>query len=296
MKKIVFGLIISMVSFFTWGMEQEKRMSEIYNELQKLEDKMQNRLQVLSPDLESFIAPLESDLSISLLFDAEKAEGEREVEVNSNSLQGRFDALCIERPVLDFSSFSFKETVIALTLILQSKLDARIGKWNGCYRTEYCKFQYVDDSDDEQDLQHQHFGESFLDPYYAKIRIKNEYFNFSLDYNGFSDQPGNCVIRQSRHKQYYKRDAPTTIEKREKAKEWKEIKKDSLLEKLLLAVEVARRKVHDGVKKDRYFSLPIWCAIVIAQDLSEKRPYEYGIFSGSQQDRENGTKFIIASF
>lgn len=275
MKKMMF-VVLSVVFTNAEGMNLEPTQIEgVYRELQVLENEKIVRCKEITPiDVSDFTVPLDGiPLTIYSLF-------------NTQVYNCEFHEICCTRCVLDFSKFSFAEIVGSFIQILQNKLSARTGRWSGKYQTKYKRLQCIEGSDDEDSI----------DPYYAKIRFQNECYNFSLNYDGSSRsyQPGNCVVRQSRNEQYYRREVPRAIGS-ERAKEWAKIDQGSSLEMLVLAAEVARRKVHDGEKKDEYADLPIWCAIVMAQTL-DKRPYEYGIFSGDKDKRSKGIQNIIIKF
>jgi hypothetical protein len=220
-----------------------------------------------------------------------------------------FDEKCAHRPVLDFSEFSFKEIMASFIEILQSKLNSR-GKE---YITRYAEFQDVDDSDDEdtlnpwrKHLKGQPIGELRIDPYYTKILMNGRYYNFSLCYDGNSKQPGNCVLRESPNAQYRlpRHYEPTWKSSRPRThyttKEWRNVPKGSDLEKLLFAVEIARRNVVDDSKKDDYVDLPVWCAIAIRKHL-EKRgitelPDWSSCFSGRYGSRERTINSLIERY
>ncbi len=279
MKRTIFVVtaIIACVNIYGMGtksVQQSSLINNVYEQLQKLENTQIELCKEITPmEVCNFTDPLYGiPLTIFSLF-------------NPQIYDTSFDEKCGNRCILDFSKFSFAEVVGSFIQILQSKLSARIGRRAGKYNTKYKPLQRIEGSDDEDSI----------DPYYVKILADNEYFNFSLDYNGNSDQPGNCVIRKSIHPQYRSnQDLRQNLnEKQEKALEWKYIKSKSKLETFVLATEIARRKVCDGEKKDKYKDLPIWCAIVMAQAL-DKQPYKYKIFSGNK--RLDGIKSIIDEF
>lgn len=279
MKRMIFGMVAIIACINIDGMrgnvQRNGLVASVFNQLQKLENGQIVRCKEITPmKVCNFTDPLDGmPFTIYSLF-------------NPQVYDTNFGEKCSNRDILNFSGFSFAEIIGSFIQILQNKLSARIGRWSGEYQTRYKRLQCIEGSDDED----------LIDPYYAKIFVDNEYFNFSLDYDGRSDQPGNCVIRKSIHPQYLRRSIRyDSHEQQEKALEWQYIEPKSKLETLVLAAEIARRKVCDGDKKDIYNDLPIWCSIVMAQTL-DKRPYEYGIFSGDKDKRSKGIQNIIIKF
>jgi hypothetical protein len=199
-----------------------------------------------------------------------------------------FDEICASRPVLDFSGFSFKELVGNFIKILQNKLDSRGNE----YRTQFTRFQNIDSSDDENNFNERHVGENYIDPYYTKILMNGKHYNFSLCYNGISDQPGNCVIRESSHSRYFINSAGTRRISHP-TEEWLAVTAGTGLEKLLLAAEVARRKVIDHFREvsDKFSDLPVWCVIAISRSLNVPC---ISCFAGNC--RENAARNIITQY
>ncbi len=192
------------------------------------------------------------------------------------------------KPIVDLTNASFQEIIATFVDILQSKLDRRSVDTN--YTTNYNK-----------SLRNS-FDEKSCDSMYTKIRVNTEYFNFTLNYNGNSNQVGNNLLRESSHENYTITPQRNAINE-PKALSWADYEQMSHpLKRLLLADEIARRKVVDTPNKlDLYHLLPVWAAIAIAENLIQSRklkpkdyypPYSrYHFFSG--ENREQAIKELI---
>ena len=184
---------------------------------------------------------------------------------------------------LNFKNLSFEESVGNMLSILQTKLNC-IGD---IYQPKHVDI--IDGSNDEK----------YADPYYANICMdyeQKQYYHFTLNYSGLSQyakQPGNSLIRQSVP---WGEDYSKYLQKNEDLKD------------LLLALEVARRKVIDNdIKlKDEYADLPIYCASAMIIDLINNRKIDerefwikngnYHMYSDTKEIRESSIKNIIRQY
>lgn len=194
---------------------------------------------------------------------------------------------------LNFQDIGFNEVVGNMISILQTKLDC-IGD---IYQPQW--IQNIENSEDEETA----------DPYYANICMdyKNKnYYHFTLNYSGQSEsakQPGNSVIRQS--VPWGKKNRMSYSINYSKEDYFNFMQNNEDLKDLLLALEVARRKVTDkGVNlKDEYYDLPLYSASMMAIELVNANKIaesdfwikggKYHMYSGTKTDREEGIKNII---
>lgn len=255
---------------------KDEQMQEIYNKLleNNLEQDLLKKLPLVTNDTKNH-----NEILIKLV---EKGETE-----NINFRYARKQA-----GLLKFGKINFYQRISNMQSILQTKLNCR----GNIYKT-YNK--QIENSDDEESA----------DPYFTNLHMSwDNFFHFTLNYSGSqtSMQPGNSAIRESipyNAKNRFSLCRNYSLEQYEE-----HLKNNSELKKLLLALEVARRKVVDNHKnlKDPYCDLPIFCASIMAIELMKNkqildedfwvRSLKYHIYSGEKEDRERGIKNIIRKY
>ncbi len=217
-----------------------------------------------------------------------------------NDVQNYIDSLQTDTPktgtCLKFSRFSINKIISSFKAILQTKLDLRITKPNR-YRTQYVR--QIDNSEDEEEA----------DPYSTWINSgQNQFFHLTLNYDGGENakQPGNCLLRQSgAHKYEYISLSGLGYSE----DDYNYLKDDFEQRSLLLALEVARRKVFDPgrqVDKDEHRDLPIFYATQMALQLMDYDKIDesefwikgkwFHIYTGPKLDREIGIKRILFEY
>lgn len=166
------------------------------------------------------------------------------------------------REAIDFTGLSFEQKIANLVSLHQNAVDNKLYNIN-----QNGNRRNMPDSDTEEEV----CG------YYIKIKMAEKaHFNDSLCYNGSktSHQPGDNQIRQTfcevcdgnaKKRKVLKAKNPARVTF--STGSVSSLQTNIHLRELLLANEVARRKIVDGIKKDEFSDLPIFYAVTMAKKL-----------------------------